>query len=237
MPDWQELVRWRLSSLALDPAEKNEVHAELAAHLEESYEALQKEGVPEKDAVQRTLGQVANWRDLQRRIFIAKRRGPLMQKRMRQLWIPGFLTLTLSMAFLAILQKFGFRPRIIWSGSIAILVYLPWLASLPFFGALGAYLSSRAGGSRGGALFVSVFPVLALAMTFLLMFPIGMTIEWFTGQHMDFSFVATALLKEGIGWLLFPGVALLVGGLLVHLWFNGRSWWQNRSIGSEATHA
>jgi hypothetical protein len=231
MPDWRELVRQRLSSLALDAAEKDEVHAELAAHLEESYEALQKEGLPERDAVHRTLAQIANWRDLQRKIFIAKRRGYLMQKRMHQLWIPGFLTLTLSMTFLMVLQKLGFRPRIVWSGSIAILFYVPWLLSLPFFGALGTYLSSRAGGSRVAMLFASVFPVVSLATAFLLMFPIGLIIERVTGNHVDFSFVATALLKEGIGWLLVPGVALLAGGVLVHVLYGRQSSPQDPAIG------
>ena len=234
MPDWQEFVRRRLSGLALEAGEKDEVHEELAAHLEESYEALQKEGLPEKDATHRTLAQVANWRDLQRKISIARRRGHLMQKRMHQLWIPGFLTLTLSMVFLMWLQKFGSRPRIVWSGSIPILFYVPWLLSLPFFGALGAYLSTRAGGSRGAALFSSAFPVLALTSAFLLMFPIGMIIEWVTGNRVDyvhFSFVATALLKEGISWLVVPGAALLAGGLLVQLFYSHQSSPQNPVIG------
>jgi hypothetical protein len=223
MPDWQEFVRQRLSGLALEAGEKGEVHEELAAHLEESYEALQKEGLPEKDATHRTLAQVADWRDLQRKISIARRRGHLMHNRMHQLWIPGFLTLTLSMVFLMMLQKFGFRPRIVWSGSIAILLYLPWLLSLPFFGALGACLSARAGGSRGAALFSSAFPVLALTTAFLLMFPIGWIMERATGNRVDyvhFSFVATALLKEGIGWLVVPGAALLAGSLLVQRFFS-----------------
>lgn len=55
MPDWQELVRLRLSGLALDAAEKDEVHAELAAHLEESYEAFRKEGLAEHEGIQRAF--------------------------------------------------------------------------------------------------------------------------------------------------------------------------------------
>ena len=64
MPNWQELVRQRLSGLALGTAEKDDVHAELAAHFEESYKALRKEGAPEQVAVRRALSQVTNWRDL-----------------------------------------------------------------------------------------------------------------------------------------------------------------------------
>src|SRR5690348_3835507 len=137
MPDWKELVRQRLSGLALDAAEQDEVHAELASHLEESYEALLKENVPEQAAFRRVLFQVANWRDLQRRIFIAKKKGHIMKKRVQQLWIPGFLALILSTLFLMTLQKvFGVRPRIVGSGPGAVLFYVPWLVVLPFIGAL-----------------------------------------------------------------------------------------------------
>ena len=115
MRDWQELVRQRLSGLKLGSAETEEVHAELAAHLEESYEVFCKEGLPEKEAVHRTFEQVADWRDLQRRIFMAKRSGHPMQKRVHQLWIPGFLTLILSIVFLATLQNLGFHARMVSS--------------------------------------------------------------------------------------------------------------------------
>ncbi len=230
MPDWQKLVRDRLSGLALDAAEKDEVHAELAAHLEESYAAFREEGLPEKDAFRRTLAQAADWRDLQREIFVAKRREQPMKKRTQQVWIPGFLTLILSMIFLAVLRELGFQPRIAGSGPTMVLLYVPWLLSLPFFGALGAHLSSRAGGSRGTVLLASVFPVLALTAAFLLMFPIGMVVEWIIGRHVDFSDVAPALLKDGIGWLLVPGAALLAGGLLAHLLSSQRLAPQNTAV-------
>jgi hypothetical protein len=214
MHDWQELVRRRLCGLSLDAAEKDEVQSELAAHLEESYEGFCKQGLLEKEAARRALEQVSDWQDLQRRILNAKRRGHPMKKRTQQLWIPGFLTLTLSMIFLTVLQKLGFQPRFAWSGPDTVLLYVPWLLSLPFFGALGACVSSRAGGSRGTVLLASVFPVLALTTAFLLMFPIGFTIERITGNHVDFSNAASILLKDGIGWILVPGAALLAGGLL-----------------------
>ena len=215
MPDWKKLVGQRLSDLALDAAEKEEVHAELAAHLEDFYESLRTKSLQEQAAIQQTLAQVANWPDLRRKILMAKKGRDFMKKRLHQLWIPGFLTFILSTVFLMTLQKLGFRPRIVGDGPNAIPFCAPWLASLLFVGALGAYLSSRAGGSRGAAFFASVFPVLALTTAFLLMFPIDLIIERAIGNHVDFGIVATALLREGIGWILVPGAALLVGGLLV----------------------
>ncbi len=159
-----------------------------------------------------------------------------MQKRVHQLWVPGFVTLIVSMTFLAMLQKLGFQPRIIGSGPSAILFYVPWLALLPLFGALGAYLSVRAGAPRATALLSSIFPVVALTAAFLLMFPIGVIIDVF-GRHVDFSIVATALLRDGIGWLLVPGAALFLGGLVVHLLFGRRSSSQATRISGETTHA
>ena len=231
MPNWQELVRQRLSGLALDAAEKAEIHAELAAHLEESYELFCKEGLPQREAVQRTFVQVADWQDLQRKILVARRRAQPMQKRVHQLWIPGFLTLTLSMIFLITLQKLGFQPRIVGSGPNTILFYAPWLASLPFFGAVGAYLSARGGGLLGTVLLASAFPVLALTAAFLLMFPIGFVFERIIGSPIDFSVVATAILRDGIGWILVPGAALLAGGFLANLLFKRRSWSNETAIG------
>ncbi|HKM66873.1 MAG TPA: hypothetical protein VJX70_06890 [Candidatus Acidoferrum sp.] len=231
MTDWQEFVRQRLSGLALDAGEKEEILAELTAHLEESYEAFCKEGLPQREAVQRTLVQVADWQDLQREILISRRREQPMKKRLHQLWIPGFLTLMISTIFLMGLQMLGFQPSIVGNGQITVLFYAPWLASLPFVGALGAYLSVRGGGLRGTVLLASVFPVLALTAAFLLMFPIGFLIERVIGSPVDFGIVATAILRDGIGWILVPGVALSAGGFLVHLLFSRRSWSKELAIG------
>jgi hypothetical protein len=223
MPDWQKLVRQRLFGLELDFAEREEVHAELAAHLEDSYAMFCQQGLGEKDAADRTLREVVDWQGLQRNIFAAKRREHSMKNRVHRLWIPGFLTLILSMLSLFILHEKGFHPRIVWSGPNAVLFYGPWLLSLPFFGALGACLSSQAGGSPKTVLLVSAFPVLALTMAFLLMFPIGWMVQLVLGRPIDFNTVAPGLLRDGIGWLLLPGAALLVGGLLVQLLLSPRS--------------
>lgn len=161
-----------------------------------------------------------------------------MKKRAQQLWIPGFLTLILSMILQMMLQKLGFRVRIVGSEPGAVLFYVPWLVALPFIGALGAYLSSRAGGSRATVLLSSVFPMLALTGAFLLMFPIGLIIKWIIGSSFNgFGIVATTILRDGIGWLLIPGAALFVGGLLTSVLFSRPSSSQGAAIGGETTHA
>jgi hypothetical protein len=221
VPDWHKIVRRRLADLALEEGEREEVVTELAGHLEEAHEALRREGLPEHEAIRGALSQVRNWNRLQRRICAAKEHP--MKQRVRQLWIPGFLTFALSIVFLTTLQRLGFRPRVLGDGPRAILFYMPWLVSLVFCGAFGAYLASRARASREVTLLASAFPVLALTTAFLLMFPIDMIVKWIIGSPVDFAVVATSILKDSIGWLLLPGAALFVGGLLVQLLLSPRS--------------
>jgi hypothetical protein len=216
MPDWQELVRQRLSGLALDAAEKEEVHAELAAHLEESYESFCREGLPEQVAVQRTLSQVENWFDLQREIHSARTRKDTMTNRVTQLWLPGLLTFALTMILLEVVQKFGPKPLILslGKGTPILMFYISWLLTLPLAGAVGAYLAKRAGGSLRIVLASSIFPVLPLAVVFLLAIPVGLA--------MGHALVPTAYLTLGFGWVLLPGVALLAGGFLVQFLISPR---------------
>jgi hypothetical protein len=222
MPDWRNIVSTRLADLRLQEGEREEVFAELAGHLEETYESLRREGLPEHEAIRGALSQVRNWNRLQRRICAAKEHP--VKQRVQQLWVPGFLTLILSVVTLIALQKQGVHPRILswtprlvsWSrtGPDAILFHGPWLVCLFFLGGIGAYLSRRAGASWRTALVASVFPVVALTAAFLLMFPIDLIVKWIIRMPTDFRIVSAAMLKEGISWLLIPGVTLLVGGLL-----------------------
>jgi len=221
MLDWQKLVRQRLSGLALDGPEKDEVHAELAAHLEESYEAFSSEGVPEPEALRRTLAQVADWKDLQQKIDSARTGKDTMTNRVTQLWLPGLLTFALSMGLLELVQKFGPRPIVLDldKGTPVLMFYTPWLLVLPLAGALGAYLSKRAGGSARIVLASSIFPVLPFGVVFMIAGPVGLVISHSLAHHI----VTAAFFSMSIGWVLAPGIALLVGGLLMQLLFSRRS--------------
>jgi hypothetical protein len=220
MPDWQELVRQRLSGLALDADERDEVHTELAAHLEESYEALLKEGVPEQVAVQRALLQVTNWKELQRRINSARSGKDTMTNRVKQFWLPGFLTFLLSTSLLALNQIFGPKPWALMKvGQLPmVLFFIPWLLSLPIVGAVGAYLSHRAGGSRRAIFSSIVFPVLPFLASIVVVLPVSLIFDRFIGHNVAPISLVMALL----GWVLAPGVALLAGGLVTQFLLSRR---------------
>ena len=219
MPDWQEVVRRRLSGLVLDSGEKEDVQSELAAHLEDAHECFLKEGMGESEATERTFSLAKDWQDLQRRIHSVRNGRGTMNNRVTQLWLPGLLTFALSMVLLEVAQKFGPRPFILDldKGMPVLMFYTPWLLALPLAGALGAYLSWRAGGSARTALVSSVFPVLPYGVVFMLAIPVGLVIS----RSLAHNIVAAAFVTMTIGWVLVPGIALLAGGLLVQLL---RSW-------------
>jgi hypothetical protein len=218
MPDWDALVRARLAGISLEPQELGEVIAELAGHLEETFEQVLRQGFPEEAAVERALSQVENWPSLRRKIQIVRSKESIMTNRVRQLWTPGFLTLLLSMVLLMVIQFIGPKPLIVsahgWRMiAPAAVIYVPWLLSLLPIGAMGAYLTGRAGASQRAIFLSSVFPVLPYFVLFLIAFPVSVILD----DHVAHNVMLSALLIGLIAWVLVPGTALLAGGLLVEL--------------------
>jgi hypothetical protein len=219
MPEWRKLVSEHLGALALDPHERAEVVEELAAHLDETFADLRHRGLAEQDATQRCLSEVHDWRDLRRKIQTARGKGNIMTSRVTQLWLPGLVTFTLSMVLLALTEIFGPKPWTTWGHNPPIaLFYIPWLLSLPFVGALGAYLSQRAGGSRRAILFSIIFSILPFLATALVVIPVSMAFDHVIRHNVQ----PMAFLMFLFGWVFIPGVALLAGGLPAQLFLSRR---------------
>jgi hypothetical protein len=160
------------------------------------------------------MRQVSDWNVLQRHIRNAKEREHLMHNRVRQLWFPGLLTLTLATALLPMLLKLGLEPRIVsWNGPDTILFYVPWLMALPLFGALGAYVSLRAGGSARRILFSGTFPLLSLAACFFVILPLSIVLD----RSLAFHLTLAGFLDLLLSWVVAPGAALLMGALPVEI--------------------
>ena len=215
MRDWQKLVRDCLSRLELDAAEKEEVSAELAGHLEENYQSLLKDGLTEEIAARRALDQVGDWNDLRRKIESSRNQEAYMTKRVAQFWLPAFVTLLLSMVLLAVIQVYGPNPWVtpmpggrLRMSPVAV-VYVAWLVLLPFVGALGAYLSKRAGGGPR-AIFASIlFPVFPYVAFFVIGLPIAIMLD----DHIAHNIMIPAFFVGLTAWVIFPSAALLAGGL------------------------
>ncbi len=214
MPDWERIVRRELAGLVLGPEERREVVAELATHLEESFEALRGQGLPEEPAAERTLAQVKDWRELKRGIESARSKEDLMTDRVKQWWLPGFVVLFLSMMLLMVNEFIGIKPLIVSahgsqrSAPVAV-IYVPWLLLLVPIGALGAYLAGRAGGSQRAIFLSIIFPVLPHLAFFLVVFPVALILN----DHVAHNVMISALFMGLAAWVLVPGIALLAGGL------------------------
>jgi hypothetical protein len=216
MRDWEAIVEQHLSGLALEPAEKSEVIAELAGHLAETCEELRRQGTKEEEAVRRTLSQIEDWQKLSRLIQTARTKENAMTNRVKQFWIPALVTMLLTMGLLMLIQIFGPNPWTVsrksgWTlvAPVAV-IYLPWLLSLPVIGAMGAYLSNRAGGSRRAVFSSIVFPVLPYLAFFLLALPVMAIFNDRLAHNIMFG----ALFVGLFAWVVAPGAALLAGGLL-----------------------
>ncbi|SRR6266403_5067695 len=216
--DWEELVRAKLAGLAIEPREKREVIEELAAHLDETYEELRGRGFIEEDATELSLCQVKDWPDLRRRIQSARTKENVMTNRVKQFWFPSLMTLLLSMGLLMLVQVFGPNP---WTpatgGRLRMMpmavVYVSWLLTLPLIGAMGAYLSIRAGGSPRAVFSSILFPV----FPYLVFFVVGLPLALILDDHVAHNMTIPAFFVGLSAWIIFPAVALLAGGLAVQV--------------------
>jgi hypothetical protein len=223
MPDWQELVRQQLAGIQLSEDETAQVADEVASHLEEGYQALVRDSLPEHEAIRRVLQQVNDWKQLKSAIEIARKKEPPMNKRVAQFWFPAFSTLLLAMVFLMAIEELGPKPWILPAAShprmapVAI-VYFAWVMALPLIGALGAYLATRAGAAPRAVFSSIIFPVLPYFGFFVIGLPIAVILD----DHVAHNIMLPALFLGFGAWVVLPAVALLAGGLPVHYLFSRR---------------
>ena len=226
MPDWEKVVSHRLAQLALDERERQEVIAELAGHLEETYEGLRRTGSPEREAVHHTLSQVTDWSDLQRKIYRAKENT--MNSRTRRLWLPSFVTLAASVITLIGFAFLGLKPgplgspdQGIWwshliggitSGPYMLNEYTVWLMALPLIGALGARLSIRAGGTVRDIVISGVFPALAWLTILFVVQSFAASL----GRGLEAETAPVNVARLMILLVLIPGACLLLGVRMYH---------------------
>jgi hypothetical protein len=210
MPDWNRLISERMGTSTLSREVRDEVVAELATHLEELYQACRAHGANESQAIETALSQAVDWQELGREISDAKNEEDGMNDRSKQFWLPGLVTLTASMLWLMLLQRWNWRPETTLAyGSPPLAPYLIWLITQPVFGAAGAYFSCRNGGSRLARLAAGMFP--SIAMLGLLIF---IALAGFFVERNPFLWKHPAYFALIVfPWAIFPALALSIGVL------------------------
>jgi len=213
MPDWLAYVNGHLGRLPLSETESSQVREELAAHLEDAYLSLLAQGFSETNAARLVCDQVPSWQQLHRDILAAKSEA-FMQNRVTQLWIPGLVTLFSAYVLLALMQFAGLRALTSHPGEPrGIVLYLPWMLTLPLIGAIGAYLSRRAQATGWRVYFATSLPALALGVFFLLVFPWSFVVD----PQVPLRIKGIGLAAMMLNWVILPGFALCFGVALQSL--------------------
>lgn len=217
MRDWKAIVRCRIGRLrGVDPTQQEEVISELAEHLEDVFEEHRAQGLSESAATDRSLRSVGEWSEMVRGIRHAKGTGNRMNDRTKQLWFPSLVSLSLANAVLMALGKMSLQPHAVVARSLSwypgvslMLTYVHWLAMQPVTGAIGAYLSYRAGGDRRARLVAGLFPSIVMLGLWCVLIPAS---EIFARNR--FVMLHPVYFALGaVGWVLVPGMALLFGAL------------------------
>ena len=126
-----------------------------------------------------------------------------MNNRTKTLWLPALASLTGSMAWRLILQRsFPQSQTLLNHAGLPLAYQILWLAVLPVFGALSAYLSRRSGGDRLTGLTAALSPSIVMtplwiALATRMSHPSPR--QWF------------GLLCGVLNWIVSPGIALSLG--------------------------
>jgi hypothetical protein len=192
MPDWENLVRLRLGPLGLEPAREEEIVSELAHHLEDYHEELLRRGLKEGDALEKALASVEDWGTLRKNI------------RRAELGHPAAPLLVLAgLPILLLVAEYSWRRA-----AHPLQSSLPAFVSLFGVGILLAAFSKFAGGKPWDRLFAAALPAATIAVAGLVMSLFSRFIYGGAGSYWES--VGSLLLR-----LIAPGLALIVGGLLV----------------------
>ena len=204
MPNWMHIVRKKLRVLAVCPPEFTE---ELAAHLEDSYEASVSGGAPPEVAFQHTLGQIEG----RCRIWLAMRflREEIMTGFIRKAALPGLLTSAAACFLYWALALAHVPPKVMWlAGGLSPLW---WWYLLPIWGTLGALLSRRNGGSRLQRMAASLFPSAIMGTLILLTFVVGFTLSGLVNHYQLVSARVESLGIVPPGFAVIPAAFSLLG--------------------------
>jgi hypothetical protein len=209
MPDWKQLVRERMRTLKLPHEAKQDVVAELAAHLQEVYEEASARGLNEAEATALALQQIEDWEVLAAQISRAKSKEDCMNTRTKSLWLPALASLFASSLFLFVLTEISMQPPLLvrLHSGVGHWLYAVWIIGQIAFGALGAFLSRRVGGNHLARIVAGTFPAIVMLASCVIVIPASALME-----HNDFIFHNPGRLWWGAFlWAVVPAFTLLLG--------------------------
>jgi hypothetical protein len=142
-----------------------------------------------------------------------------LNERTRRLWLPGFASMSAAGLFVLaagivsdpsrFTSELGLRPQSLLrvESGPGRTFYISWVIAHLFFGAVGAYMSRRAGGTRGARILAGMFPALAMFVLCGIVIPISA----FAQHNLFVERHPMTLVFGTVIWAVIPGIALMVG--------------------------
>lgn len=211
MRDWKPFVRERIDAMNLAPDQKEEIVSEVAAHFEDIYEAARSEGLTEADALERATTVEVDWRRLAAQIQRTKQQEATMNDRTRQLWLPGLASFWAAMICDLALGGGALSGESLFYSHTKQLMFALLLVAQLCCGAVGAFLSRRAGGNRSARIAAALFPCGILLVTMFIVIAICAV-----GRATGLAFAAldmTILIRPVLIVVLVPSIVMLLGAL------------------------
>jgi hypothetical protein len=243
MPDWYKKVLRKLENSKFSAEERREISRELGDYLEDSCGDASSHGLDNCAATERAISELDEDTRLAANLFRARKEGNMnLNDRTKQVWLPVVVMLIASAALLAAFQigaswAYGaYGPRqpaqnlvalmanLRRHGAVALLIYLAWLYTLPFLGALGAYRSRRAGSSLSAQIVTGLSPLILFSAIFVGQYASAskgtslsfLAMNALPPAHIFFPFWTTPS-NLLLTWIVIPGAALLLG-ILPFFW-------------------
>jgi len=212
VPDWSALVHRHLGSVRVDKRRRREVSTELAAHLEDAYDAALRSGCTEAEATARAMERVPDWSALAVAVKRSADEDSIMTRQAITVLLPGTTMLLsaatgMSLVVSSTPPERWLDPR--WqvhalTAGLAFLFYL-------LLGAIGAAWSRHVGGSPGERLAAGAFPLVlhgAMAGPVVGADMLYALSRGGAGRHFGVNIINMTLVM-----LVAPGAALLLGVL------------------------
>jgi hypothetical protein len=197
-------------SLKLPSNVQEDVIAELAAHLEETYENARARGMTDRLALELTMQEVKDWPVLAASISRAKSEEDGMNDRTKGLWLPAMANLAISAALLAALELLGLKARLFTVSHLTMGLPFPWLFALPASGATAALLAKRAQAPMAARLIAGLAPSLVSLAVFCVMPLVFVLDRW---QFSGFPLPLDYFTLSAVVWIVLPVFPLLLGTL------------------------
>ncbi len=204
-------VRERLQGLQLSESEREDIIAEITAHLELIAEEYRSVGLDDKAACSQALLHFGNTARLLREIQRAKESG--MNNRFRRLWLPGVVVGFLAYASQMVILRFVSWPRSVHVFGNYYSYTWQWIVAVVLIGALGAWWSRQVGGSVRERLVVALASAEIMAAVIAIVLPLNCVIQACVDQSIPYAIRHPIILLTGILWMLYCAVPAFIGAM------------------------